>query len=964
MKKKISFLLICVILINISYFPCSAKATSSGREIVRIAYVEDSPFLSRKYNTYLGYAVDYLHEISRYTNWKYEYIHCSWDDAQDKLNSGEVDFILNAQKNKERQKDFLFSKNAFIKNSSTIHVLKDADICYEEYDALTSLTYGFIKGTVQIDHFEAYAKKHQIDYRKKIYDTTESMSAALYRGEIDALVDDALTLYPKMKTVAAFAQDYGYALCGKQNRQLMEELDDAMSQILSQNPSYTATLYATYFSGVTSSSEPLFTRAEKNYIYSCGPIKVGLFTDQVPYCYTDSNGDFQGLIPYVLSEISKKSGIYFELCAVDSSFSPEQFQASSLPLLGSLGLSQAILQNPDFKHTDSILSLNSVAVMKKENKINNSPDAKIVLPRSYYYKIDFFQTFYPAMHVEILDSVEDCLNAVNNSLADAAILDYYTAGYYLDRPRYRNLTLHSERSINESSILIGNKNTDPLLISIINKSIKQLSTNSMTRAAQRILYNTKYQPTFQDKLEENFPSLAFTFILAMFICFFIYYSTKRRILIEAALHEKELFKRKSETDTLTGLYNAETFFAVTAQTIQLAPPGTYVLATIDIEHFKIFNDIYGYNEGDKLLQFIGLILKDITTRYHGICSRLDGDRFACVLPANIDLEKDFAEDFQNRLNDYPLTNQITGCIGIYHINDLSFPVYMMCDCARLASENVRGHYKTHVATYSAKQHSLFLQEHGIVSTMVYALEHGQFHIYIQPKNNLLTGKVTGGEVLVRWIHPEKGMIPPSNFIPIFEKNGFTTKLNLYVIKETCKTLKRWKEEGKSILPVSVNISKLDFYIPSLADEICNLCDTYGIDHKYLQLELTEGAYADDPDFINRQLLTLQKYGFKILMDDFGTEYSSLSMLKNSPVDILKLDIHFLSKADSYNRGNKIISSVVNLATDLGMELIAEGLETAEQANFLRSIHCEQAQGFYFSKPLPVLEFEKYVEKNS
>lgn len=220
----------------------------------------------------------------------------------------------------------------------------------------------------------------------------------------------------------------------------------------------------------------------------------------------------------------------------------------------------------------------------------------------------------------------------------------------------------------------------------------------------------------------------------------------------------------------------------------------------------------------------------------------------------------------------------------------------------------------------------------------------------------------GAEALVRWIHPVKGLIPPGQFIPLFEKNGFILKLEPYLWEEVCKNLKKWKDEGKKLVPISVNVSRLHLYNPGLQDIICGLADQYGIPRSILELELTESMFFEDMSNLSRVLNQLKVEGFTLDMDDFGSGYSSLNMLKNIPIDVLKIDREFFNETVATDKGKTVIKYTVAMAHELSMSVVAEGVETEVQAKFLLDVGCHVAQGFYFSKPMPTEEFERVCWK--
>ena len=244
-----------------------------------------------------------------------------------------------------------------------------------------------------------------------------------------------------------------------------------------------------------------------------------------------------------------------------------------------------------------------------------------------------------------------------------------------------------------------------------------------------------------------------------------------------------------------------------------------------------------------------------------------------------------------------------------------------------------------------------------------ALLNREFQIYLQPKYNPISQKIVSAEALVRWISPTDGLIPPGRFIPIFEDNGFITRLDDYMIGAVAKLQSEWKIQGKKSVPVSVNVSRANFTKENLADHICQLIDSYGADHTLIELEVTESAFFGDKEMLQKIIRELKSYGFRISMDDFGAGYSSLNSLKDLPVDVLKLDMDFFRGEDTKKRGEIVVKETIRLAKALKMQIVAEGIERKEQVEFLAAEGCDMIQGYYFAKPMPVSDFLERMELN-
>lgn len=414
-------------------------------------------------------------------------------------------------------------------------------------------------------------------------------------------------------------------------------------------------------------------------------------------------------------------------------------------------------------------------------------------------------------------------------------------------------------------------------------------------------------------------------------------------------------------DGLTGIYNRGRFYSRVEELLRIEPEKNYILARMDIFRLKIINDLYGRVIGDKLLKRIAYLLEE-KYKSNGVYARLREDHFA-IFTETEGFDPDeliiyLKEDLFKILPEYDITIHI----GIYPVEDPHIPVDIMCDRANLALGMVKESYLQCYCYYGEELRRALLKEQYIVGNMNRALLEEQFQFYLQPVYSIATSAPISAEALVRWIRPEEGLMPPGDFVPIFEKNGFIVKLDLYIWERVCSYLRECLDHGKKVVPISVNVSRLNLYNPHLADILSDLLDKYQLDTSLLKLEITESAYMDNPVQLLEMVKKLKGKGFQILMDDFGSGYSSLNMLMDIPVDILKLDMGFMGAIGKSGRAANLLTSVVRMAKWLDIDVLAEGVESREQLDFLKSIACDKIQGFYYSRPLPVNEYEILLEQ--
>nr|WP_279060587.1 EAL domain-containing protein [Bilophila wadsworthia] len=427
--------------------------------------------------------------------------------------------------------------------------------------------------------------------------------------------------------------------------------------------------------------------------------------------------------------------------------------------------------------------------------------------------------------------------------------------------------------------------------------------------------------------------------------------------VDSATRSVLALKYRAEFDLLTDLYNMHTFYSQAAQAVHAYPERRYSIVRMDIDRFKVINDLYGLKEGDKLLIAIADLLREKMAGTHSVYGRLGGDVFCLCVDYSRERILALIKELTNRLADYPLPYKVVPSFGICEVDNIDTPINVLCDWANLALKTIKGNYLNSYAFYDGKLRERILEEKKIENQMHDALLQGQFVLYLQPKVHIPTSRIIGSEGLVRWIHPTEGLMPPDRFIPLFEKNGFIIRLDEYIWEQACITLRRWIDHGLTPTPISVNMSRMHIHDPRLREKLLDLMRRYELPPHLLELELTESAFLENESGLFESMKALQAFGFQFSMDDFGSGYSSLNMLKSMPVDFIKIDRGFLNEVVTTERGKTVIRFSISLAREMSIKVIAEGVETEEQAAFLLQAGCAYAQGYFYSRPLPIPQFE-------
>ncbi|MBE7008020.1 MAG: EAL domain-containing protein [Ruminococcaceae bacterium] len=439
------------------------------------------------------------------------------------------------------------------------------------------------------------------------------------------------------------------------------------------------------------------------------------------------------------------------------------------------------------------------------------------------------------------------------------------------------------------------------------------------------------------------------------VCYIFLYDVQHEMEQDDADAARSSLEERNE---LTGLLSKDLFFAHAKELLQMHSDG-WCAVSIDLEHFKLFNEWYGRRSGDLLLSQTGALLIHAEERSGGLACYFGQDDFAVLIPYDKEKIERLYADIHNLIKGYGNSVGFMPAFGIA-MADGANGAEELCDRAALAARYAKEDYHTRIRVFEESMYRQTERDYQILSDFQKALQEHELFIEMQPQCKISSHRIVGAESLVRWRKSNGEMVPPALFIPILERYGFITDLDKYVWEEVCIWQKKWIDGGHTPLPVSVNVSQIDIYAIDVPDFFDELSKKYELPVDVVKIEITESAYADN-DAVADTVRRLRKKGFLVLMDDFGSGYSSLNMLRSLTVDIIKLDAHFLRmNGDDRRKGMQIMESIVNLAKTMGVPIIVEGVETEEETNFLIGLGCRYVQGYHFYRPMAVSDFEKLI----
>ncbi len=558
-----------------------------------------------------------------------------------------------------------------------------------------------------------------------------------------------------------------------------------------------------------------------------------------------------------------------------------------------------------------------------------------------------------------------------NYLNSAMMVSYDGHGYSLVTSKTSNTIIAHTANTWPSEF----ENASFINLYASNNVIKRFNGNCIIYRLHDLLRYVVYVPTgyndwvlativpesvLKSRLKQIRKGTAFTFLMNLFafVCIITF------LVFLQAKHSNE-FARASNLDTVTNGITLKRFMEKLNPLFKNNRGKSFIAMCMDINEFRVINELYGFQAGNRLLYIVHKAVKNVIG-IDGLVCRSANDLFYIIIKSDTDkntiiAEKDSIIEEINRLLSKESTQYVLNfTFGIYPMQKVTEePVHIFEKTNQVHNRAKKNNIPCEF--YLQSEHEQVIRQKLIENSMQEAFENCEFKMFLQPKFELLSKRLVGAEALVRWESPTEGKRYPCDFIPLFEKNGFIIKIDLYMIEKACQTIRRWIDSGIEPIPISVNQSKVLLLNPLYYDVLINTVENYRIPPKYIELEITETIMYENTKVLNELIGKLKNYGFRIAVDDFGSGYSSLVLLRDIKADVLKIDKAFITRAEDDVSGKKILSGIIQLADSLNMIILAEGIETNEQADLLIRLGCREAQGFLFGKPVPEESFVRFQQ---
>ncbi|MBR5110834.1 MAG: EAL domain-containing protein [Clostridia bacterium] len=962
-KRAIPFLL-CLVLACSAALPAAALSGGSGKT-VRVGWYESAFHRTDQFGRRSGYGYEYQQRIATFTGWSYEYVEGSWSELLEKLIAGEIDLLSDVSYTAARAEKILYS--ALEMGSEDYHVFiapDNTEIRPDDFSTLNGKRVGVNKNSIQEQLFIQWSQQYGVSPDiVELTEKTPELLAMLGRGEIDALVTldtygNTADVLPVCK-VGAASSFFGI---NKNRPDIKQELDVAMNRIMEDNRDFNEQMTAKYnkASGLTG----FLTADELKWFHDHGVIRVGYKADYLPFC--GLNGETQSL-EGALSDIlafartcEKNAELSFETYGFHSTEEGLQALANGkIDCLFPANLSSYDGEQLGVIITDPFATTELYVAVRTADRQGISPDRDmtVAITRGNSNYESFLKDNFPQWNAAYYDTSEAGFKAVSAGEADCVLV----SNYRLNRvsrlcEQYKLSTLATG---DEMELSFAVRREDDCLYSILNK-ISRLIPDSLINSSLTTHSFLDEKVIFGEYLRDNMAAvLAVLTAVALVIIALLLHG----ILAERRANKERQLISAVETDTLTGLYNRNFFFEYANRIHRANPEPKMDAVVLNIEQFHTVNELHGKDFGDQVLRSVGEEIRSFLSRAEGIGGRFEGDRFDIFCSPQENYQALLGR-FQTRFRDLFPNASIRLRMGVAPWQEGVEPMRLF-DRARTASSIIRGSTK-HLMVYDHEMHVREDLNHRLLNDFERALRNHEFKIYYQHKYDIQSEppRFNSAEALIRWHHPELGVIPPNDFIPLFESNGQISEIDKYVWRETARQIAQWRDKYGVTVPVSVNLSRVDALDPALKQTLDSLMEEYGLECQYLHLEVTESAYTEDAEHLRRVIQRLRAKGYKIEMDDFGSGYSSLNMLSSIPIDILKMDMGFIQNIEHDEKDVRLVELILDIASNLKVPVVAEGVETETQMLLLKKMGCALVQGYYFSKPLPAAEFEATILKET
>lgn len=935
--------------------PMETKAEENQK--VRVGYVPSEEFLQKcdepGHDYYEGYMAEFLEVMSIYGDWEYEFISGSWEDCKRWIADGTIDLLPGAMR-EDAGETVTLSELPLTTVWDNLYVPKEADAQFGEYDVIQNKKIGYIKGGYANEEF---FQENHLNCELVVYDNYQELEEAFNKGEVSATMGIGNTV-KDCTLLARISPRCIYMGFNRNNPELADNLEEAYEQLMMEMPNLIDTLQSKYVEE-QESDKVLLSHVEQAWIEENPVITVAYINGRKPHEYETEAGEAAGIHVQFLEEVLDQVGLKAEWVSVRNTE-----QALSYLDNGLVDVVTTVCANDELVLSGNILvtdpyrdSFFSVLGKKGTNMQNTVKPPTFAVEKGARTYIDFIKKYYPDSKILRKNTEEEVYAAIKSGEAKATVTEANIEEYY--RLKYDMSLENKTDQYQGIPVCLGVKKSGggQLLLSILNQGIQSLDASKVNEIIINNSNDIELDYSFSMLLKKYWAVIVGCIALILLFGGIVFFFRRR--------YQKERLWRAAYIDKVTGQGNYEKMMLDVKPLFDGKHGGQYAVCALDVVKFKNLNETHGYSAGNKVLEVMAKLIAG-ECREGEFSARAGGDQFALMLKGNVTEEhvkrmEALTRKIEQGISMLNSEYRVRCVAGVYLLQDDEDPYYAV-DKANLARKAARSSRGRNVAVYDTRMHKRVLKEREIESIMYQALEDEEFLVYLQPRVIIGTGEIVAAEALVRWQRPSGEMIYPDTFIPLFETNGFIREMDFYIYEQVCRMLRERLEKNLPVVPVSVNVSRAHLETGNFIVSINELMDKYEIPRKYIELELTESLLVENPARMIETANRLKENQYMLSIDDFGSGYSSLNILKQLKFDILKIDKEFLRIEGAKPEDKIILESVIHMAKKLNMQVLVEGVELEEQQHMLTKMGCDFAQGYYFSRPIPVSDFLAMLER--
>ena len=960
-KRTIAVLLSCLLVFSMAAGIFSGVAHAARTRTVKVAFFPmDGYNVTEEDGTLTGMDVDYLNVLCNYANWEIKYVKCnSWDDALSLLAAHEVDLVGSAQYSIERAATYQYANLSSGYTFGVIAASPDSSLAYEDFAAMKDITFGIVRTYVRKGEFLQYLKDNGVDNPKlKEYDSTADLKKGLEQGEVDAIVHTFTETGEGHRLIGRFAPMPFYYISYQGNDDVMRELNQAIADLKIDQPQLETDLMYKYYQSRLDKTV-VFTTEEKAYLAEGHILTVGYLDGYYPFSY-EENGDCHGLTRKLLEDDAASVGLHFSYLKMGTLKEAETaLQEGTIDIIAYCTDSEETLSSYNLASVKEYANIPLVVVMKNNKSLGDLSSLATV---PYLHGEASHAVDTSLVQVTTYDTQQECLEAVRKGTVDAALCDGYLVEYLLSTElKYNKMEVKSVLSGDYAISMVIRKDENSVLSSILSKTISTIDAKAVS---DYMLENNVYSLMTIDRFVRN-NSVKIIVFLCLLIVAIVFVAW--RILSSNKKIQKLMYK-----DTDIDIWNLN--YLIYLGTMKLLPERKekqYAVVYLNVSQLRNYNIIYGWDAGQKLLESVAEVLSRKVDEQKEIYARNQGNRFVLLLAFELQssfmtrisqlikaIEKRIYEDTESNMAIHT---------GVYFVPQESSDLRIAVNYAHQASDSLRDSSVSEVKIYDASLEKEIKDRHEQEKLLDSVDVNKDFVAFYQAKVDIRSEKIVGAEALIRFLDPsDSGRIKsPAFFVPYFEQTGRVTELDFFVLESTCRMLRRRLDEGRQVVPISVNFSRKHFMNPGFPERFEAVLEKYQVAKKYIEVEVTETVVVEEMQLstVIETLNSLKEKGVRISIDDFGSGYSSLGVFEQIPASVIKLDRSFLLNQEDRSRQVKIMRSIVNLGKELDAQIVCEGVETDNDVELMHEIGAYVAQGYHYFKPIPEDEFEQNLDAN-